>query len=310
MNRLEQEYYANINGITKALDRIANALESNNKVNEGPFATASDSKIYYKTRRDMYMDNPCTKEEYEAASRENIPGFEGTLDALDDLCNVKKENEELDTQHDYLHGLVQDLDNEAYFEFCNTHCLPASDTVAVSNYITDLDYDEVLGIIKELEEEYPFGGSDDQAYEDEQDRLYTEDIKAQDDKLNGKDGVTYDDDYDLRVTAKMYIAELEAGDFRTKKECILDYVTNEFGSQGARYTDIIKFAYYLNHANGSKFDSTRDRGYYSLGMSGRSAYLTRGGNDFLVKGINKEDNERYFALSHVESVTDYWKYIK
>jgi len=167
----------------------------------------------------------------------------------------------------------------------------------------------VLGIIKELEEEYPFGGSDDQAYEDEQDRLYTEDIKAQDDKLNGKDGVTYDDDYDLRVTAKMYIAELEAGDFRTKKECILDYVTNEFGSQGARYTDIIKFAYYLNHANGSKFDSTRDRGYYSLGMSGRNPYLVHGGKDHLVKGINKDGDERYFALSFVESATDYWKYI-
>jgi hypothetical protein len=44
-------------------------------------------------------------------------------------------------------------------------------------------------------------------------------------------------------------------------------------------------------------------------MSGRSAYLTRGGNDFLVKGINKEGNERYFALSFVESATDYWKHI-
>ena len=45
-------------------------------------------------------------------------------------------------------------------------------------------------------------------------------------------------------------------------------------------------------------------------MSGRSAYLIRGGKDFLVKGINKEGDERYFAHSFVESVTDYWKYIK
>jgi hypothetical protein len=121
--------------------------------------------------------------------------------------------------------------------------------------------------------------------------------------------VPYDDDYDLRCTARMYENELEHGHLSTKKEAILDYVTNEFGSQGARYTDIIKFAYYLGDSSGSKFNSTRDRGYYSLGMSGRGAYLIRGGKDFLVKGINKEGNERYFALSFVESATDYWKHI-
>ena len=31
MTRNEQEYYANINDIARALDRIANALENNNK---------------------------------------------------------------------------------------------------------------------------------------------------------------------------------------------------------------------------------------------------------------------------------------
>ena len=278
MTRNEQEYYANINGIARALDRIANALENNNK----------EDKIYYKTRKDMFADNPCTKEEYDAAKQDRV-----------------QEQEELDTQHDYLHGLVQDLDTDAYNEFCNAHCLPASDTVAVSNYIIDLDYDEVLGLIKEIEEK-----SDDQAYEDEQDRLYTEDIKAQDDKLNGKDGVPYDDDYDLRVTARMYTAELEAGDFRTKKDCILDYVTNEFGSQGARYTDIIKFGYYLNSPNAPKFGYD-NRGYYACAMTHNRwgfGHLVSGGKDFFVKGINKEGNERYFAHSFVESVTDYWKY--
>ena len=209
----------------------------------------------------------------------------------------KETQEELDTHHDYLHGLVQDLDNDAYNEFCNTHCLPASDTVAVSNYITDLDYDEVLGIISDLEAEYPFGGkSDDQANED--------DIESQ-------DGVTYDDDYDLRCTARMYEGELEHGHLSTKKEAILDYVTNEFGSQGARYTDIIKFAYYLNNPNSPKF-GYENRGYYACAMTHNRwgfGHLVSGGKDFFVKGINKEGNERYFALSHVESVTDYWKYI-
>ena len=40
----------------------------------------------------------------------------------------------------------------------------------------------------------------------------------------------------------------------------------------------------------------------------KHGHLVRGGKDFLVKGINKEGNERYFAHSFVESVTDYWKY--
>jgi len=249
MTRNEQEYYANINGIEKALDRIANALENN--------------------------VTQTTKE---------IPGFEGTLDALDDLCNVTKENEELDTQHDYLHQLVQDLDNERYNEFCNIHCLRANDAVEVSNYITDLDYVEVLGIIKEIE------------------------AANEDDKLI-EDDVTYDDDYDLRCTARMYTNEIHpASDIRTKKDAILDYVTNEFGSHGARYTDIIKFAYYLGEPNAPKF-GYNDRGYYSQAISGRKAHLVRGGKDCLVKGINKEGDERYFAHSFVEAVTDYWKFI-
>jgi hypothetical protein len=239
----------------------------------------------------MFMDNPCTKEEYDAAKQDRI-----------------QEQEELDTQHDYLHQLVQNLDRNAYLEFCNEHCLPASDAVAVSNYITDLDYDECLGIISDLEasndlsiryknkiKEFP--KSDDQANEDV--------IKSQ---------MTYEyenNDRDIRETAKMYTNELLADNFKTKKDCILDYVTNEFGSQGARYTDIIKFAYYLGAPNARKFNSTNDRGYYACAMTHnrwKHGHLVRGGKDFLVKGINKEGNERYFALSFVESATDYWKY--
>ena len=203
-----------------------------------------------------------------------------------------EENEELDTHHDLLHQLVQNLDNNGYQEFCNTHCLRANDAVEVSNYITDLDYDEVLGIIRELEEK-----SDDQANEDVIESLDEDDLPFD---CKG--------DSDLRVTAKMYTAELNSGDFKTKKDAILDYVTNEFGSQGARYTDIIKFAYYLGAHNAPKY-SYENRGYYSLAMAGGRGHLTKGGNDYFVKGINKEGNERYFALSFVESVTDYWKRI-
>ena len=292
MNRNEQEYYANINGIARALDRIANALENQNQfvVNTIKGQNNKEDKIYYKTRKDMFMDNPCTKEEYDAAKQDRI-----------------QEQEELDTQHDYLHQLVRNLSGYAYKEFCNEHCLPTADAVAVSNYITDLDYDECLGIISDLEssndlsiryknkiKEFP--KSDDQANEDAIELDFNIDpIQA--------------GDYDLRETARMYTEELKAGNFNTKKECILDYITNEFGSHGARYTDIIKFAYYLGAPNARKFNSTDDRGYYSCAISGRNAHLIRGGKDFLVKGINKEGDERYFAHSFVESVTDYWKHI-
>ena len=260
MTRYELEFYShNVPAIKKALERIADALEKNN---------------YEAEQAELYTDD---------------------IKAQDDALN-KETQEELDTHHDYLHGLVQDLDNDAYYEFCNAHCLPASDTVAVSNYITDLDYDEVLGIISDLEAEYPFGGkSDDQANED---------------AIESQDGVTYDDDYDLRCTAKMYDGELQHGHFSTKKECILDYVTNEFGSQGARYTDIIKFAYYLSNPNSPKFGYD-NRGYYACAMTHNRwgfGHLVSGGKDFFVKGINKEGNERYFAHSFVESVTDYWKF--
>ena len=220
MTRAELEFYSyNVPAIRKALERIANALENQNQfvrntINGQKHKAEEEDKIYYKTRKDMFADNPCTKEEYDAAKQDRV-----------------QEQEELDTQHDYLHDLVQDMDNDDYHEFCNEHCLPASDTVAVTNYITDLDYDEVLGIIKEIEAK-----SNDQANEDA--------IELKHGHFSEKIGVPYDDDYDLRCTARMYADELKHGHFSTKKDCILDYVTNEFGSQGARYTDIIKFAYY------------------------------------------------------------------
>ena len=295
MTRFEREYYADINSIAKTLDRIANALESNKKDDKVITAVSTTGdKIYYKTRRDMYMVNPCTKEEYEAEQAEL---YTDDIKAQDDALN-KETQEELDTQHDYLHDLVQDMDNDDYQEFCNTHCLRASDSVEVSNYITDLDYSEVLGAIREIEASN--GISDDQANEDA--------IELKHGHFSEKIGVPYDDDYDLRCTARMYADELKHGHFSTKKDCILDYVTNEFGSQGARYTDIIKFAYYLNNDHSPKF-GYENRGYYSMGISGRRPHLACGGKDFLVKGINKDNDERYFALSHVESVTEYWKYI-
>jgi hypothetical protein len=88
-------------------------------------------------------------------------------------------------------------------------------------------------------------------------------------------GVVNDSDWGVRKAAYSYEAALDSEtQLTTKKDCILDYVENEFGSNGARYTDIIKFAYYLGNSGGAKF-TTRDRGYYSCAISGNNAHLTR-----------------------------------
>jgi hypothetical protein len=272
MTRNEQEYYKNIARIARssedifvAIERIANALEKNNK----------------------HLGTGCSLDPKNLDHQVD----EADCDCNEDCPCKAEENEELDTQHDYLHQLVQDLDNTAYNEFCNTHCLRANDAIEVSNYIMELDYEECLGAIKELEEK-----SDDQANED----------------AIEEDDVPYDDDYDIRVSAVMYNKEIHGYHTRikTKKDAILDYVTNEFGSHGARFTDIIKFAYYLNNAYGKKY-GYEDRGYYSCAMTHNRwgfGHLVSGGKDHFVKGINKDGIERYFAHSFVESVTDYWKY--
>ena len=122
-------------------------------------------------------------------------------------------------------------------------------------------------------------------------------------------GIRVDSDHDIRSTASFYEIEYIEKEGATKKSCILDYVTNEFGSHGARYTDVIKFAYYLGAHNAPKYD-TSCRGYYVMAFNTRfGGHLVQGGKDYLVKGINKEGKERYFALSFVESATDYWKRI-
>ena len=129
------------------------------------------------------------------------------------------------------------------------------------------------------------------------------------------DGVKNDSDYDVRVDAKYYYENLECNDlgnpeaykFRTKKDCILDYVTTSFRDKGAKYTDIIKFAYYLGEHNAPKYTS-ENRGYYSCAFSPRmNGHLIQGGKDFLVKGINNEGKERYFTHNSVNKFTDYYK---
>jgi len=225
----------------------------------------------------------------------DIPGFEGTLDALDVLTDIKTITDDYaNEKNDELHELVQDLGNNDYLEFCSIHNLNSNDAVAISNYIAELDYEECLGIIKEVENIVETNDRNLSQYETD------------------LQGIRVDSDHDIRSTAKYYQECLALDSYEnlnTKKDCILDYVTNEFGALGARYTDIIKFAYYLSEPNALKYTSA-NRGYYSCAFNTRfSGHLIKGGKDFLVKGINKENDERYFALGYVDQATDYFKRI-
>ena len=118
------------------------------------------------------------------------------------------------------------------------------------------------------------------------------------------DGITNDSDYRIRLVASNY-----EDDYATKKDAILDYVESEFGSDGAKYTDIIKFVYYLGAHNVPKYTS-ENRGYYACAFNSRmNGHLIQGGRDFLVKGINKNGKERYFTHNSVDKFTDYYKRI-
>jgi len=226
MTRNEQQMYSNISSIAKSLEKIANALDTPNVVYNGELKNTKD-----------------------------IPGFEGTLDALDVLTDIKTITDEYASKHD----------------------TPTSDNPDPAGY----------------------GNEDEYEYE------YTYETDLQ--------GIRVDSDHDIRSTAKYYQECLALDSYEnlnTKKDCILDYVTNEFGALGARYTDIIKFAYYLSEPNALKYTSA-NRGYYSCAFNVRlNGHLIQGGKDFLVKGINKEGDERYFAHSSVDNFTDYYKRIQ
>ena len=233
----------------------------------------------------------------------DIPGFEGTLDALGVLCDIRtitddysskhdvdeRDEDDIELQTDYVFNLIKTMTKEQYVKFYleMDFGFSLSDRVAFTEHIVNyLEYDEVLDVITAARDVLENSNLDPYC-----------------------DGITDDSDHDIRSTAQFYENEYLTKHGATKKECILDYVTNEFGITGARYTDIIKFAYYLGEHNKPKYTS-EDRGYYSCAFHTRyGGHLIQGGKDQLVKGINNEGDERYFTLSSVDSFTDYFKRI-
>ena len=225
MTRNEQEMYSNISSIAKSLEKIANVLEHVN--------------------HDSYLAKQ------EIPKSQDIPGFEGTLDALDNLYQPTSDN---------------------------------PDPAGYGKAMQDI-YDR-FSSLHSTEDEY----------------AYETDLQ----------GIRVDSDHDIRKNAAYYeeaMASVRHRDLKTKKDCILSYITNEFGPRGARYTDIIKFAYYLGAPNAPKY-SNSNRGYYSCALNTRlNGHLIQGGKDFLVKGINKKGKERYFAHSSVDNFTGFYKRI-
>ena len=113
MNRNEQQMYSDITSIRKSLEKIANALDNN-----------------------------------VTQTTKDIPGFEGTLDALDNLCKVKKDDD--DVQNDYLNDLVQGMNQIEYLNFHNdmSFSFASNDSTAMSDAIYELEYEECLGAIQ------------------------------------------------------------------------------------------------------------------------------------------------------------------
>jgi len=239
MTRNEQQLYSDVTSIRESLKKIANALETNVPTTPKP---------------------------------KDIPGFEGTLDALDVLCDIKTITDDYASKE----NLTNMTEARDYYKekFENT-LTPTSDNPDPAGYG---DCNPLLA------------------------SAYETDLQ----------GIRVDSDHDIRSTAHYYTEVLDNGnhrDLKTKKDCILDYVTNEFGLHGARYTDIIKFAYYLGSPNKLKYTSA-NRGYYSCAFNTRfGGHLIKGGKDFLVKGINNEGKERYFAHSSVDNFTGFYKRI-
>ena len=314
------------------LERIAIALEKSNKKEtpkDIPLTVTNDIPGFEGTLKDLHDLKLHTDELSDKCLAANCDGDECTHNDYDD-----------DIHNDYLIDLVKDMSKEQYMKFYldMDFGFALSDTVSFNNHIYDLGYAEVLDCIKSArnileptsDNPDPAGYGDKCCDDDcpcnnEPASDFHKDFDEQAPLAKGKDpygyseingalrefhcGVVNDSDFEIRKTAYSYDAAIDE-DLHTKKDCILDYVTNEFGTFGARYTDIIKFAYYLGSPNAPKYTS-ENRGYYAMAFNTRfGGHLVQGGKDQLVKGINNEGDERYFALSFVESATAYWKRIE
>ena len=206
MNRNEQQMYSDIASIRKSLEKIVNALDNN-----------------------------------VTQTTKDIPGFEGTLDALDNLCNVSTKDEEydFDIHNDYLNDLVQGMNQIEYLNFHNemSFSFASNDSTAMSDAIYELEYEECLGAIQKAlfitgDSDYiAYAGGDEEAGRNfvvetlknenttqPTNDPYTYEPNPNRDKgepalLEYLDGIKNDSDYRIRLVASNY-----KDDYATKKD--------------------------------------------------------------------------------------------
>ena len=297
------------------LERIAVALEKGNTTKAVELSGERNKELSAKSILDVVekiTDN--------YASQHPVDKLQGDKHDYDNKINHQDDEVGDDANNDYLIDLVQEMNKEQYIAFCQEMSYVNYDLKVVKHSLYELEYGECLGAIKQalaiIGDDADDPNLEVQLNQDEYTYEHHEPGNEYSDLIEYKSGIVNDSDYEIRKNACFYESILNTeGDndypekLRTKKDCILDYVTNEFGSHGARYTDIIKFAYYLGSPNTFKY-SNANRGYYAMAFAPRyGGFLIQGGKDQLVKGINNEGDERYFALSFVESATEYWKRI-
>ena len=319
------------------LERIAKALEKNtaNVVYNGELKNTKDIPGFEGTLEDLHNLKLHTDEGPDSSYDDDIHN-DYLNDLVADMNQIEYSNFHRDLSCSFAQNDATEMTNFIY-ELEYEECLGAIKTALLikgdNDYVDavecsgfdkerkdELAREYVIDLIKEENTTDPIGDyandpnlevqmNQDEYLNANQGSVNQDDPYTYDNNLREYlDGVINDSDHNIRKTAYSYDAAIDE-DLHTKKDCILDYVTNEFGTFGARYTDVIKFAYYLGSPNAPKYTSA-NRGYYSIAFSPRmNGHLIKGGKDYLVKGINNEGNERYFAESFVESATDYWKRI-
>jgi len=188
MTRNEQQMYYDVSSIAKSLEKIANTLEKSN-VTKALELSGERNKLFtaegildsVKVITDDYASkHPVDKlqgNDIPLTITNDIPGFEGTLDALDNLTNLDSEipngpeetkdysNKELhelklhtdegpqdddDIHNDYLNDLVQGMNQLEFIQFHSQmeFQFASNDSTSMSDAIYELEYEECLGAIK------------------------------------------------------------------------------------------------------------------------------------------------------------------
>lgn len=269
MTRYEQEYYADIKNQTRLLERIAASLEElvKKEDTDQPGQAGVGFDVDMRNRNNEFLD----QSEPEELLPEVIIALATTGLTITGECLGEPNIHSGPEFEKYLREILEISLNED--DFVRKSVMGITDE---NNDIQAIDKEKLRTF-----------------YWKEKGKIgYLETTKQKDKSIPV---ITADED--LQPLSETIIGRFKDGEFKTKKQAILAYV-DTFGLDGARYTDIIKFAYELSHGVG-KFQPTTDRGYYSCAFSPRyGGHLVRGGEDYLIQPFNYT----YYSNEYVRKV--------